>query len=161
MTLTIPAHDRGRVYLFALPDDPAPDVAALLGVEVLDLAHVDVIRLADLEGVGLRGYLTEGMGIPAAEIGPEANRDTGTVAVLRSPAFGGRRAEVIPAPGVRHLASYGEARAAAPGAPLRSASAGRAASGRPVPSQGAILGRVAMVALLVLFALAALMVWIA
>lgn len=161
MTLNIPANDYGNVYLFLLPEGPAPDVAALLGVEALDLTHVDVIQVKDLQGLGLRGYLVSGMGIPEDHIGPEANRDSGTVVLLRSAAFGGQQAEVIPAPGVRHLGTYGERRAETPERDLNSASATGAVSGKPAPSQGAILGRVAMIALLVIFALTALMVWIA
>lgn len=161
MTLNIPADDYGNVYLFLLPEGPDPDVAAMLGVEFLDLAHVDVIQVKDLQGLGLRGYLVSGMGISEDQIGPEANRDSGMVALLRSAAFSGRRAEVIPAPGVRHLATYVERRAETPERELRSVSAGGIVSGKPVPSQGAILGKVAMIALLVIFALTALMVWIA
>lgn len=161
MTQTIPANDHGRVYLYALPDIDAPDMAALLGVDLLDLAHVDVITLADLEGLGLRGYLIDGMGIPGAEIGPEIAALKGKVAVLRSAAFGGRRAEIKLASGMRHVATYGERQSEPAEGRLESAAATGTTGGKPAPSQGAILGRVAMVALLVICVLTALMVWIA
>lgn len=161
MTQTIPAHDHGRVYLYALPDRPDPDIAALLGVQTLDLAHVDVIRPGDLEGLGLRGYLTDGMGVPGDQIGPEVAALTGAVVVVRSAAFGGRAARITLAPGVRHVATYDERQPETPDIALRSDSATAPSGRKPAPGNGAILGRVAMVALAVILALTFLMVWIA
>lgn len=159
MTLTIPAHDRGHVYLFALPD--RGEIADLLGLRYLDMAQVDDIQIAEIEDLGLAGYLTEGMGIPVEQIRADVRALSGRVAVLRSAAFGGRDVEIAPMPGVRHVATFAEPGLDVTAVDMQSASAKGVMGGKPAPSQGAILGRVAMIALLVIFLLTLVMVWIA
>ena len=39
-----------------------------LGAETLDPEHVEVFPVSDLEGVGLAGYLEDGMGVPADQL---------------------------------------------------------------------------------------------
>lgn len=117
--LTIPAGEHGRVRVFALDMPPEqaeflrePGAAdQVLGAEGLDPAHIDIIRIADLEDLGLAGYLTEGCGIPEDQIDPDRTRLAalqGYAMVLRSRAFAGRAATLAPAPELTLIASYTE-----------------------------------------------------
>ncbi len=117
--LTIPAGERGVIRIFALdlPDEQArflrePGAAQqVLGAEGLDDAHIDIIRLDDLEEVGLNGYLIDGLGVPKDQINPDWNMLgalTGYVMILRSSAFSGQPMTLHPDPGVRLVATYHE-----------------------------------------------------
>lgn len=132
--LTIAAGEHGVIRVFAL--EMRPEQAAflrepgavdqMLGVEGLDPAQIDVIRLADLEDLGLAGYLTEGCGIPEDQIAPDRAKLaalTGYVLVLRSRAFGGRAVRLTPAPGLRLIASYREPGTDWRGGPIEAESA--------------------------------------
>jgi hypothetical protein len=124
MTDAIPLRqgERGVVRVFAL-DLPAADVAAFaspgedwplkqaLGATVLDTSRVQVFPLSDLEGVGLRDYLIDGMGVDPATLAPDAatlDALEGYVAVLPSAAFGGTAQTLHPRPPLRLLGTYAE-----------------------------------------------------
>ncbi|MGR3484466.1 MAG: hypothetical protein ACU0BF_03920 [Paracoccaceae bacterium] len=166
-TIEIAAGARDEVLVFAL-DGPAPaddaGIAAALGTEVDVAGAAEVIEVADLTGVGLAGYLSEGMGLEDAQVA--ADREvldglTGAVIVLRARAFGGLPATLSPREGVRLIGRYGPP-APTPVAPLESASAGGAiAAGGKGKSDARIGGMVATAALVVLALLAILMVLIA
>ena len=136
-----------------------------LGAEVLDPEHVDLIQVEDLEGVGLVGYLEEGMGVAAAELAdhrPALDRLSGTVLVLGSRAFGGAAQVVRPSAPLRLVATFTEDRPPVSFDPLPDAGAVRRPEpGKPPPSDAAMSGRVATIALLVLFLLTGLVIWIA
>lgn len=127
-----------------LRDEPAA-LADILGVGTLDPVQADLLRLADLDDLGLSGYLTEGMGVPAAAlVGDAARLDTleGHALIVRSAAFdpGGQR--LAPKPGVALIAHYGE-----PGpdwtatAPIRTQSAKASPNPAPRPSPRAARAR--------------------
>ncbi len=109
--LTVPDHERGRLHVLAVnlaevdvqarhpgkgPDAVEPDgglLADLTGAEGLDPAGAELIRIADLAGLGLSGYLTEGHGIEAAAVAAQRgrlDRIEGYALILRSQAFAGR-----------------------------------------------------------------------
>ena len=117
--LTVRAGEKGVVRLFGLDMPPEqarflrePGAAAqVLGVPDLDPDQVEVFAIADLEGVGLDGYLASGHGIPDSEIAPHRPRlqaVTGWVMVVRSRAFGGQALQLAPVDGVRLIATFTE-----------------------------------------------------
>lgn len=132
--LIVPAGEHGRIRVFALDLPPEQAeflrepgaVDQMLGLAGLDSSQIDVIRLRDLEELGLTGYLTEGCGLPNELI--SADREMldalqGYVLVLRSPAFGGKAAALAPQPGVRLIATYDEPGTDWRAEPIRSDSA--------------------------------------
>ncbi|WP_122072607.1 hypothetical protein [Pseudophaeobacter sp. EL27] len=117
--LEIPAGERGVIRIFDL--DMAPEqarflrepgaLAQVLGIGEIDLDHVEIFPVSDLEELGLAGYLTQGCGIAEAEIAPDRaplSALEGHVLLLRSRAFGGQAARLTPASQITHIANYGE-----------------------------------------------------
>ncbi|MBY6067503.1 hypothetical protein KUW17_12175 [Leisingera aquaemixtae] len=115
----IPAGERGVIRLFAL--DMRPEQAAflkepgalaqVLGIEALDMDQVEVFPVSDLEDIGLTGYLTEGCGVPRAQV--EEDREMlqaleGHVLLIRSRAFGGDETRLTPAAQIVLKGTYGE-----------------------------------------------------
>ncbi len=136
-----------------------------LGAELLDPEYVDLFQIEDLEGVGLVGYLQDGMGVAAAELADHRaalDRLAGTVLVLGSRAFGGT-AQALDTRAPLHLvATFNEEKAPLSFDPLPDESA--RLDNKPQkapPSDAAMSGRVATIALLVLFALTGLVIWVA
>lgn len=136
-----------------------------LGAEYLDPAHVDLFQVEDLEGVGLAKYLEDGMGvswddIEDAHVLIEALR--GTVMVVRSSAFGGQAQVISPRAPLRLVATFNEDKPPVQFEKLPDGGAeGVPAGPKKPPSDAAMSGRVAMLALLVIFALTALVIWVA
>lgn len=167
-TFHVSAREFGLVRIFAvdLPRDALEgfDVARTLGVDALDPAHLELFDLSDIAEIGLSGYMTEGLGIAPAEL-DSARLDalTGPVLILRSAAFRGQAVTLRPRAPLRWIGTYAEERAAVQFEPLPAGAPESDAPPptRPRPSDAAMSGRVAMIALLVIFALTALMVWIA
>lgn len=165
--------ERRRVRLFAI-DLPEPEVADFarpdpdtdswplrdaLGAQRLDPEGVEILRVADLQGLGLAGYLTEGQGMDAREVDemrPQLDRVSGYVAVVTSRAFEGRAQVLTPRTPLRWIGTFAEQFNPAPMTPLRSASAEGeiGAPPGPVPPQ---VSRSRMLALIV-FGLAVLAV---
>ena len=136
-----------------------------LGAEVLDPNHVDLFQVKDLEGYGMVGYLEQGLGVSSHEIEDNHVRLealTGTVLVVGSRAFGGQ-AQVLDVRAPLHLvAVLNEDRPPVSFERLPDASAtGSVAPAKAPPSDAAMSGRVAMIALLVIFALTAVVIWVA
>lgn len=118
MKLSIPAHDRLGVRVFSAkltPEDLQRDKArlaeALLGDPDLDPAFIEIFDLADLSGVGLSGYLVEGLGVPE----PAMTRDRvrldalkGPVLILLSKALHGRAVTLTPDPRLNLVATFAE-----------------------------------------------------
>lgn len=132
MTLTIPAHDRDGVRVFTArltPDDLQRDkarlAAELLGDPDLDPAFLEIFDLADLSGVGLSGYLTEGLGVPAAAVTDPARLDAlkGPVLILLSKALHGRSVTLTPDPRLTLVGTYAEERPPVHFEPLPTAAA--------------------------------------
>lgn len=131
--LAIPAHDRDGVRVFAArltPDelqrDKARLVAELLGDPDLDPAFVEIFDLADLSGVGLAGYLTDGLGVPEATLTADGTRLdglTGPVLILLSKALHGRAGTLTPDPRLSLVGTYAEVRPPVHFEPLPTAAA--------------------------------------
>ncbi len=146
-------------------------LAKALGVERLEERDVQVVALGEIREMGLSEFLKLGYGIDEAELAPQrAALDglEGKVAVLRSGAFGGQDVQLAAENGTRLVATLHEG-----GPPPRQlvqaertpasakGSLGVPDSAKGRPSDAAMSGRVAIAALLVLFALVAIMVWVA
>ncbi|KAA2314583.1 hypothetical protein DL237_07410 [Pseudooceanicola sediminis] len=97
MSLTVSPADRDAIYVLAT-DPEAPEVAAIMSPKRLngsagrtaasllglsdDMAgEVELVNPADLEGIGLSGYLTQGLGLNEEAVG----RDKMNLDALRSP----------------------------------------------------------------------------
>ena len=86
----------------------------------LDPAFVDVIKPGDLEGLGLSGYLEQGVGAARDTLRPDRARldaiETPVVIVLSS-AFRGKRVRMRPDPPLRWVGTWSETRSAPPKPP--------------------------------------------
>lgn len=142
--LTVAAGEHGvvRVFTLDLPEEQCrflrePGAAEqVLGCQGLVDAHIDVIRLDDLEDMGLAGYLTEGLGIPADQIEPDAARLSqlgGYVLIVRSSAFGGAKTVLAPVAGVQLFAAYQEPGTDWSAAPMTADSAMPFSTPKPSP----------------------------
>ena len=170
--------EQGRVWVFAVDLDAAElaaftrrnggwPVQEALGATALDPAHVEVFPVSDLEGVGLARYLEDGHGVPPEQLdGLRARLDAqkGAVMVVTSRAVRGAAQTLTPRAPLRLLASFSEEHRPVRFDKLPSEAAAATApapSSEPAPSPAAHSGRVAMIALVVLFVLVAAMLWIA
>lgn len=93
-----------------LRDEPGA-LADALGVPALDPAHVQILKLADLDELGLATYLTEGAGVDEAEVAPDRARLdalTGYALILLSRAHQGRAETLTPRKGIEPVAIYGQ-----------------------------------------------------
>lgn len=184
-TLNMAADELAALRATDLPD-PVP---ALLGVDFVDTDFVEIFDLADLTGLGLSEYLITGNAIPESQIAPDRARlDAlrGPVLILFAAAFAKRPVTLHPDPRLTLIGSYAEDIRPVEFEPLPDAAAkgslgapshntvtpGHAASQTgtvqdvPVPtakkySNARMSGMVATAALLVMFALVSLMIWIA
>lgn len=135
-----------------------------LGAGTLDPAHVDLIAVEDLDELGLAGYLSEGHGISADDLRDMRGRLaalSGHVLIVTSRAFGGEEQTLSPRAPLHLVATFTEDRPPVSFDPLPSQAARGVTGGKPPPSDAAMSGRVASIALLVLFLLVALVVWVA
>ena len=189
-TLTVPAAERRTVRVFAvnLPEaevsamlrdtgatttgtasDDLPEIPAaaeLLGWPDLDTRHTELFPVRDLTGLGLPGYLAEGLGLDEATLAPDRARLAaleGYVLIVLSRAFGDKAVTLDLPPALTLIGSYAEKTAPVIFEPLPAGGAQDAPqtpTRKPV-SDAAMSGRIAMAALLVMFALTALVVWMA
>ena len=172
MTLTIPATDHGLIRIFKVTG-PAPAgleektpaaLHALFGTDALDPDYVDVVDTRELAGLTLLDYLHQGYDIPDAALADPAIRDLrGLVVLVMSRAARGQEVTLTLAPQITHVTTTGEpARLRMPGPAITTpAATGSVAGGKSAPSDAAMSGRIATLALLVLFALVAVMIWVA
>lgn len=162
--IEVPKGERGVVRLFAIATVMDADLlGAALGATVFDPAQVDIVRPSELDEFGLAGYLTMGMGIPEDQIEADVlARVKEPVAFVRSAAFGGEAQELKTDHPIRLIGTYSERKAAPVVDRLHSDAAQKEVPApKKRPSDAAMSGRVATIALLVMFALVAVMVWIA
>lgn len=173
MTLTVPASDHGKMRVFAVTGDlpeglatgtPA-GFAAAFGAAGLDPTYVDVVNLDDLGEMTLPGYIQQGYDftLDAVDIAALAPL-TGTVVLIMSRAFAGAEVSLTLAPGITHVTTCGDSARMTVAAPLESAGATGSLSptgGKKPKSDAAMSGRVATIALLAMFALVVLMIWVA
>jgi len=149
---------------FADDSDVPSALQEALGVDRLNTEFVELFRVSTLEGVGLAGYMVDGLGVAEAEVEEDRTRLEalkGPVLIVLSSAFGGHAATLTPKPPLRWIGTYTEDRAPVNFKPLPSDSAKGNTGGKAPPSDAAMSGRVASIALLVLFALVAVVVWVA
>lgn len=145
---------------------PAP-VNRALGVDELDHTFVELFALNSLEGVGLAGYLVEGLGVAEADVAPYRSRlngMSGHVLIVLSQAFGGHAATITPVAPLKWIGTYTEEGASVKFEPLPSKGAEGAVTGAPAKapkSDARIGGMIAMYTLIAMFALVGLMIWVA
>ena len=168
--IEIKSGETGTVRVFAsdLTKDQIDgfDVASALGAETLDPEQVELFDVSDLQGLGLTGFLEEGHGIPTdqlADMAPQLERLKGVVLIVPSRAFGGEEQTLTPSTPLRLVGTFFEDRppVSFETLPSRAAQGNVNTETKPSPSNAAMSGRVAMIALLVLAALVAVLVWIA
>ncbi len=176
--MQIKATEAGLVRVFAIDlppetireftDPKQPDIAAIrdaLGAEALSPDHVDLLRVEDLGELGLDGYLVDGLGVAEDDLTPDDRARLralkGYVLVLPSRAFGGTAQTLAPRTPLRWIGTFAEPAAQSDFTPLKSAAAQGTTTGGKPPSDAAMSGRVAAIALLVMFLLVGLVVWIA
>ncbi|MEM9910261.1 MAG: hypothetical protein AAF922_05700 [Pseudomonadota bacterium] len=174
----IKAGERGVLRLFRI-DLPKQDISNFaehdeitgrwplkeaLGVEDMNEKFVDVFEISDLSEMGLTGYMTEGLGVSDSEVAPHRDRlDAleGHIVVVLSGAFKGLAVTLLPRPPLRWVGTFFEDRPAVKFETLPSDGAEPAKPEKKAPSNAAMSGRVATLALLVIFGITALMIWIA
>jgi hypothetical protein len=136
--LTVPRGERHVLRVFALDMDPeaaerlrnrpedadplaAVDpalrhadraaVAALFGLDDIDPAHVELLNTADLGGLGLAAYLTEGDAAAEDQIAADRARLdglTGLVVTVTTAAFAALPVTLRPAPGLTLVGRYAQ-----------------------------------------------------
>lgn len=172
MTLTIPANDHGQLRVFAtdmdLPADAAgktpQGLAQLFGAD-LNPDFVDIVRIDDLDGMQLSAYIDQGYDM-APDLVDKAAVDTitGTAILVLSRATNAVETKLTLAEGLRHVTTYSPAVQIITPEKLPDASARGILSDPPVKapkSDARMSGMVATYALLVMFALVGLMIWVA
>ncbi|OED46246.1 hypothetical protein AB838_19725 [Rhodobacteraceae bacterium (ex Bugula neritina AB1)] len=167
----IPAGERGVIRLFAL--DMRPEQAAflkepgalaqVLGIAALDMDQVEIFPVSDLEDIGLVGYLSEGCGVPRAQV--EQDRELlqgleGYVLLIRSRAFDDVETRLTPADQIMLQGTYGERQTNWNAAPASAESAKPYSAPKLSPRQArAQARRIGATLFALVMALIALAVW--
>lgn len=145
-------------------DTPAP-INRALGVTYLDSDFVELFPLSNLEGVGLAGYLVEGLGVAEADVKPNASRlnaMSGQVLIVLSSAFGDFETTITPTAPLKWIGTYTEESANVKFEPLPSEGA-KGTQGTPIKppkSDARVGGMIAMYALIAMFAFVGLLIWV-
>lgn len=176
MSRDVTQNEHGRVRIFLLGYRVSMEVqhfeavdrlAAALGLETLVSEDVQIVDLSTIRDMGLSSFLSEAYGVSDEELAPlnDTLEDLkGHIAILRSGAFGGAALTIPMSDEVRFIATLNEPRMSAP-APMPSyesaKSEGPTGQPRKPVSDKAMSGRVAMYALLAVFAFTIMFVWIA
>lgn len=167
----IPAHERGHIRVFALDLDSAAAqdfsqsaqaLATALSIDQIDPAKVEIFDIADLEQMPLSTYLIDAQGAERTQIAPDAARLDqlrGHVVLVFSSAVTGQT--LTPTGPLRWIGTYSEPDMMPSMEPLTSDGAQGQINKKPPPSNAAIGGRVATVALAFMFLLVILMIVIA
>lgn len=171
MKLAIPASDFGQLRVFAtdldLPAEvlakPPQGLADLFGAD-LNPDFVDVVQIRDLDGMKLSAYIAEGYDM-APDLVDKAAVDaiTGTAILVLSRATNAVETTLKLAEGLRHVTTYSPAVQIITPEKLPDASAKGILGNPPTKapkSDARMSGMVATYALLVMFALVGLMIWV-
>ncbi len=169
MTLDIPANDFGQIRVLATQTPLAPDapdqLAQLLGTDALDPTYIDVVNIADLGPLMLSDYIAQGYDMATDAMDRDAvNAITGYAILILSRAARSEKVTLSLAPGVRHVTTYAPTMELIAPTHLPDASAKGVIGSPPTKapkSDARIGGMVATVALLLMFALVGLMIWVA
>ena len=124
----------GKIESFAAPGDGGWPLREALGARTLDPDRVEVFPAKNLEGLGLTGYLTEGLGVDPQELnGVRGRLDAvdGPIAIVTSAAFQREAQTLAPQAPLRHLGTFREAGAPVRFDPLPAGGASGEASGTP------------------------------
>ncbi|SLN21637.1 hypothetical protein ROA7450_00779 [Roseovarius albus] len=166
----ISANEAGLIRLFQI-DLPADEIEGFsgdlhnlqmaLGTKWLNADYVEVFAVSDLKGLGLAGYMTEGLGVATTDLAAERSRldaMQGHVLVVLSKAFDEVEQTLIPKAPLRWVGTYAEEAANITFEPLpdESAQGVAPAKDKKAPSQAAVQGKVATLVLIFL----ALFVWV-
>lgn len=170
--LSIPANDHGAIYVLEL-SRPAPDgladktdaaMMAVFGNVVLNTDYVDAIPPGMLTDMTLADLIRKGYEFPVSDHDAETLRGIfGTVVLVMSAAFGGEAMEIDLPADVRLVTTLRESASISAPQSLRSASAEGILqpTSKKSPSDAAMSGRIATIALVAMFFLVAVMIWIA
>lgn len=173
MSLRVSSLERGVVRIFALSMTDAEAEAlrdavdpAVFGLEQINGDYIEIFPVSDLTELGLDGFLEAGHGIEPKDLDPDRAKLRaldGWILLATSQAFAGIEAELRLAPELTLIGSYQEPLVDwSSDAPLVSqAASGTSSPPKSAPSDAAMSGRIAMLALIVIFALTAVMVLIA
>lgn len=165
--LEVKAGERRVIRLFGLDMPPEQArfltepgaVDQVLGVNGLDPGQIDIIKLADLEQLGLAGYLAEGCGVPQDQIDRARLQDiTGHVLLIRSQAFAGQAVRLKPAPQLTLIATYLEPATDWSAQPFESVSARSRPSPRAARSRAQRIGFSLFAVMMILILLAVILV---
>lgn len=171
MTLTIPANDYGQIRIFALDmvppsalkDKTPQGLAGAFGV-LLNADFVDVVDTAALGEMTLVDYIRQGYDFETDAADQLALADvSGWVIFVMSRATEGAEATLDLSPGIRHVTTIGTPLTLNAPATLESDAADGILTPRTKKpmSDARMGGMVATAALLVLFLLVAIMIWVA
>lgn len=180
-TFQVSATERGVIRLFTInlstdqiagfyeprPNDAPTPLNAALGVAYLDNNFAEIFPVSDLTGLGLAGYMIEGLGVAQADITPmrsRLNSISGHVLILHSAAFGGSPTTLRPTSPLKWIGTFVEEGAPVKFEPLPSDSASGTTDGQTVKapkSDARVGGMIAMYALIFMFVLVGLMIWVA
>ncbi|WP_019953569.1 hypothetical protein [Yoonia vestfoldensis] len=166
MTLTIPANDHGALYVLAHtgPASDALTAATIIGPVALNLDFVDVITPAQRAAVPLPDLIRQGYDLPLTPAQDAMLRHVqGTILLVMSRAFGGQAQQIDLPADTTLVTVLRETPAITPPEKLTSASGAGALTGppaKPRKSDARMSGMIATIALLIMFALVGLMVWV-
>ncbi|WP_375174828.1 hypothetical protein [Pseudooceanicola sp.] len=149
--MTLTSGDRETIHLFTVdlpeddlwtfvtadPDSGAFPLRSALGVETLDETQVEGAVIDDLVGIGLAGFLTEGIGVDEGLIARDRTRIdalTGSVVIVKGAAFDGAGVTLTPQPPLTHIGTWQMTAAASTMEPLDSAAARGSVPPPPAPA---------------------------
>ncbi len=171
MTLTIPANDHGQIRVFAIKAPPSADVIEKTprGLDTLFTAtlnpdFVDVVRIKDLGKMRLSSYISQGYDMSPDLVDRAAvDAITGYAILVLSRASGDVETTLTLAEGLRHVTTYSPGAQIVAPQKLPDASAQGILDtppAKPPKSDARISGMIATYALLAMFALVGLMIWV-
>lgn len=166
MTLTIPANDHGALYVLAYTGSAsdALTAATIIGPVALNLDFVDLITADQRTTVPLPEVIRQGYDMPlTAEQDAMLRQVQGTVLLVMSRAFGGEAHQIDLPAGTTLVTVLRETPVMTASDKLTSAAGAGELTGAPTKprkSDARMSGMVATIALLVMFALVGLMVWV-
>jgi len=171
MTQRIPANDHGKIRVFrvvppgptGILDKTSDALSAALGTTALNPDFVDVFDAAALDTMSVADFLRQGYGFDLDKADETMLAGlAGIIILVMSRATGGNAVELTLGPDVIHVTTCGEGAQLTAPEILTSDAAKGAITPPPLKqkSDAAIGGRVAMVALVVMFAVFGLMIWV-
>jgi hypothetical protein len=172
MTVIVPANDHGTIYVFEVSGTPPTDLPAksdsaliaVFGPVVLNTDYVDVIGPDTLTEMTLPQLLENGYDMPVPDdLSTDLRKIDGITILVMSAAFGGQELELDLPQNVRLVACLREKAAMNVVPPLISDAASGTLDDKPAKkpkSAARMSGMVATYALLAMFLLVGLMIWV-